>query len=52
MTGNHIFAVTHLAVLIWAAFVVWLAVVTKNPAWIGIFYVPALGLPALMRRMS
>lgn len=44
LTGNQLFFITHIGVLIWATFVVWLAVVTKEAAIIALFFVPVLWL--------
>lgn len=49
MTDTNLFHLTHIAVLLWAAFVIWLAAVTNQAALIGLFFLPAFGVDLLDR---
>jgi hypothetical protein len=44
LSGNHLACLALGGVALWALFVVWLAVVTKDAGYITLFFVPALGL--------
>lgn len=49
MTDTSLFLLAHIAVLLWTAFVIWIAAVTNQAGLIGLFFVPAFGIDLLDR---
>lgn len=47
--GDLIFLLAHIAVLLWAALVIYVAAVTNQAALIGVFFLPAFGIDWLDR---